>query len=167
MKTLLLCVAMSLPVAALAADGNPDAAFYKKAAEGGMAEVDTGMLAQQKATSPAIKEFGAMMVKDHSTANDKLKAVAVSKNIKLPMSPSVEQKATKAKLEMLSGSAFDKSYVEGMIKDHEEDIRDFNQEATSGQDTDAKAYATATLPTLQAHLRKIQAIAAGAGMDTH
>jgi putative membrane protein len=106
-----------------------------------------------------------MMVTDHSAANDKLKAVAAKKNIKLPTSPSMGQMATKTKLEVLSGDAFDKSYIKGMVKDHEEDIQEFQTEAASGQDADAKAYAAATLPTLKAHLKKIRAIASAQGVD--
>ena len=72
--------------------------------------------------------------------------------------------ATKAKLEVLSGDTFDKSYVKGMIKDHEEDIAMFKQEAASGQDSDAKAFAAAALPTLRAHLTKIKSIAKTTGV---
>lgn len=154
-----------LPVAAFAAEATPDSAFYKHAAEGGIAEVETGTLAQHKSADASVKDFGAMMVKDHSAANEKLKRVAAAKNISLPTSPSVAQTANKAKLEVLSGKAFDKSYIKGMVKDHEEDIAMFEKEAQSGQDPDAKAYAAATLPTLRAHLRKIKAIASSAGVD--
>ena len=102
----------------------PDAKFYRDAAEGGMAEVAMGNLALQKAQSPSVKDFGAQMVKDHSAANEKLKALAQSKNITLPANP-----------------------------------------AASGQDPDARAFASATLPTLEAHLKKIQAIAASAAVS--
>jgi putative membrane protein len=159
-------ISMSLawPVSALAAD-NPDMSFYKKAAESGLAEVELGKLAQEKSPSQSVKDFGAMMVKDHSAANRKLQTVAASKDIKLPTSPSVGQMGTKAKLEVLSGATFDKSYIRGMVKDHEEDIKEFEKEANSGQDADAKAYAVATLPTLKTHLKKIQEIAAAQGVD--
>jgi putative membrane protein len=151
-------------VSVLAAD-NPDMSFYKKAAEGGLAEVELGKLAQEKSPTPSVKDFGAMMVKDHSAANRKLETIASSKNVKLPTSPSVGQMGTKTKLEVLSGTTFDKSYIKGMVKDHEEDIKEFEKEANSGQDADAKAYAAATLPTLKAHLKKIQEIAAAQGVD--
>lgn len=157
-------VFMAWPLSAPAAD-SPDMSFYKKAAEGGLAEVELGKLAQEMSPTPSVKDFGAMMVKDHSAANRKLQTVASSKNIKLPTSPSVGQMATKTKLEVLSGTTFDKSYIKGMVKDHEDDIKEFEQEASSGQDADAKAYAAATLPTLKAHLKKIQEIAAAQGVD--
>jgi putative membrane protein len=154
-----------MPFAVFAADSSPDATFYKHAAEGGMAEVDLGNLAQSKATNPAVKDFGAMMVKDHSMANDKLKALAAAKDLSLPASESVGQMATKAKLEVLSGDTFDKSYVKGMIEDHRKDIAEFKQEIASGQDADAKAFASATLPTLKMHLKKIKAVAASMGLN--
>jgi len=142
----------------------PDASFYKTLAQGGIAEVEAGKLDQQKGADPKVKDFGAMMVKDHSEANDKLKSLATSKGVSLPTSASMSQGATKAKLEVLSGQTFDKSYIKGMIKDHKEDIAEFNKEATSGQDPDAKAFAAATLPTLKEHLQKIESIASTAGV---
>jgi putative membrane protein len=153
-----------LPFAAFAADSTPDSSFYKHAAEGGISEVDQGNLAQQKSSNQSVKDFGAMMVKDHSAANEKLKQIAAAKNITLPTSASAMQMATQAKLKVLSGDTFDKSYVKGMIKDHEEDIAMFKKEATTGQDPDAKAFARATLPTLRMHLKKIKAVAAEAGI---
>jgi len=157
-------MSLALPVSVFAAD-NPDASFYKKAAEGGLAEVELGKLAQDKSPTQSVKEFGSMMIKDHSAANEKLKAIAEAKSIKLPTSPSVGQMATKTKLEVLTGKTFDKSYIKGMVADHKEDIKEFQKEASSGQDAEAKAYAAATLPTLKAHLKKIEAIAAAEGVD--
>jgi putative membrane protein len=161
-----LALTTLLPFAAWAATANPDAAFYKHAAEGGLAEVQMGQLAQEKSTDAGVKDFGSMMVSDHSAANDKLKALAATKNVDLPTSPSIGQMAAKTKLEVLSGHTFDKSYIKGMIKDHEDDIAMFNKEASSGMDPDAKAYAAATLPTLKKHLKAIRAIAANTGLKT-
>lgn len=167
MKRLLLGLSLGLPMACFAASPSPDADFYKKAAEGGMAEVDMGKVAQSKATNPSVKDFGAMMVSDHSAANDKLKALAASKSTNLPSSPSMGQTATKKRLQMMSGESFDKAYIKDMIKDHQEDIKEFKQEANSGKDPDARAFAAATLPTLQTHLDKITQIAAAAGVSVN
>jgi putative membrane protein len=164
MKQLAASLIWLFPLAAFSAE-IPDAKFYRDAAEGGMAEVAMGSLAQQKAQSPSVKEFGAQMVKDHSAANEKLKALAQSKNITLPANPSVAEMEAKSKLQVLSGQSFDKSYIKGMIQDHEEDIAVFKKEAASGHDPDARAFASATLPTLEAHLKKIQAIAASEGVS--
>jgi putative membrane protein len=163
MKSAMLGMSFLLIGVAALAD-SPDASFMKSAAEGGMSEVELGQLAQQKASNPAVKDFGAMMVKDHTAANDKLKALAASEQVTLPDSPSLMQKASKTKLNMLSGDSFDKSYVKGMIDDHKNDIKEFQNEISEGKDPQARAFASATLPTLQMHLQKIQSIAASAGI---
>jgi putative membrane protein len=165
MKQLLAFLILAAPLAAMAAD-NPDASFFKRAAEGGISEVDLGNLAQQKGASQAVKDFGAMMVKDHTAANDKLKALAGTKDVSLPTSASIGQMATKAKLEVLSGDTFDKSYIKGQVKAHRETTALFQKEVASGQDPDAKAFAKATLPTLRSHLKQIMTIAAEAGVKS-
>ncbi len=164
MRRLAAAFMSMLPLLVFAAD-IPDLDFYRTAAEGGLAEVEMGNMAEQQAHSQSVKDFGALMVKDHSAANEKLKTLAESKNITLPANTSVEEMAAKAKLKALSGTAFDKSYIKGMIKDHQEDIAEFRKEATSGRDPEARAFASATLPILEAHLKKIQSIAAESGMS--
>lgn len=162
--TSIIIAASLLGSLAIAADKSPDESFYKKAAEGNISEVELGKLAQSKSNRQDVKDFGAMMIKDHSAANDKLRGVASTKGIELPTSSSVGQMGTKAKLEVLSGDTFDKSYIKGMVSDHVEDIKAFEKESQNGQDPDARAFATQTLPTLRMHLRKIQMIAASAGV---
>ena len=152
------------PLAALA--DSPDASFYKHAAQGGIAEVEAGNLAQQKSSNQKVKDFGAMMVKDHTAANDKLKALADSKSVSLPSTSSVRQMAAKAKLEVLSGETFDKSYIKGQVKAHQNTVALFRKEIASGQDPDAKAFAKETLPTVRSHLKAINAIASSAGVST-
>jgi putative membrane protein len=167
MNRVTLSLALALPVIAFGAAPSPDSSFYKNAAEGGIAEVQLGNLAQAKSSNQSVKDFGAMMVSDHTAADEKLQTIAASKNIELPTSPSVGQTANKAKLELLSGDTFDKSYITDMIKDHQDDIAMFKKEAASGQDPDAKAYAIATLPTLEKHLKKIESMAAAAGISAN
>jgi putative membrane protein len=152
------------PLTVLAA--SPDASFFKHAAEGGLFEVDAGNLATTKGNSQAVKDFGAMMVKDHSAANDKLKSIAAGEGVDLPTSPSVAQMATKTKLDVLSGDTFDKSYIKSQVKAHRETIALFKKEIATGQDPDAKAFATSTLPTLRSHMKAITQIAADAGVST-
>jgi putative membrane protein len=164
MKGKFLAFALALPIAAFAAD--PDASFYKHAAEGGLFEVQAGQIAQTKGNSQQVKDFGAMMVKDHSAANDKLQQIASSKSITLPTSPSVGQMAAKGKLDVLTGDTFDKSYVKGQVKAHRDTIALFRKEINSGQDSDAKAFAAATLPTVRAHLKAVTAIATDMGVNT-
>jgi putative membrane protein len=169
MKRILALLAVASPLAmwapAAAPADSPDASFYEHAAEGGIAEIEAGKLAQQKSANPKVKDFGAMMVKDHSAANDKLKALADSKGISLPTTSSAGQMAAKAKLEVLSGGTFDKSYIMGQVKAHEDAVALFRKEIASGQDPDAKAFAKETLPTIRSHLNAINTIASAAGVS--
>jgi putative membrane protein len=108
-----------------------------------------------------------MMVHDHAAANDQLKAIASSKGIELPNSPNVGQTLAIGKLNLLSGDSFDKSYIEGMVKDHREDIIAFEKEVRTGKDSEARQFAAATSVTLKMHLNKLQSIAATLRMATH
>ena len=164
MKTLFLCALLVVPAAALSASSDPDSKFYTTLAQGGLDEVELGQLAEQKASDTKIRDFGAMMVKDHSAANEQLKALAASKNVTLPTHVSASQEATKTKLHALTGNAFDKSYVKGQISAHEDTIKLLNKEIASGQDADAKAFAKKVLPTVQEHLQAINQIAASQGV---
>ncbi len=137
-----------------AASGANDTTFAKKAAAGGIAEVKMGQLAQQKGTSASVKKFGARMVEDHSKAGDELKQAASQSNITLPTDMSAKDKATYDMLSKLSGAAFDRAYARDMVRDHEEDIAEFNKEANSGHNPVVKDFATQTLPTLEDHLKE-------------
>jgi putative membrane protein len=160
MRKVVWMVALALPVLALASEKSADESFYKEAAEDGLTEIEQGKIAQQKGQSQDVKEFAQMMVHDHSVANEKLKSIASGKGINLPNSPSVGQTAAIGKLNLLSGDSLDKSYIKGMVKDHQEDIAAFEKEAANGRDPDARAFAATTLLTLRMHLSQIQSVAA-------
>lgn len=135
-----------------------DAKFAVDVADGGMAEVELGKLAQQKATTPQLKEFGAMMVSDHSAANDKMNDIAKSKGITLPkVMGDYQQKLTK-EISDKSGKDFDRAYVTAMIKDHKETIKTFEVALKELRDTTLRKFASNTLPTLKKHLDAIQKI---------
>jgi putative membrane protein len=129
-----------------------DKTFIRKAAQGGMAEVELGKLAQQQGSDQAVKDFGQRMVTDHQQANDKLMALAQSMNVQLPTSLDKKDQKELDKLKGLNGAAFDKAYARAMRKDHRMDIREFEHEAKSGKDTQVKQFAETTLPTLKDHL---------------
>src|SRR5258708_28181826 len=78
--------------------GTSDKKFIKEAADGGLAEVELGQLAVEKASSNDVKKFGQRMVDDHSKANDELKQLAATKGVDLPQEPSAKHKATNARL---------------------------------------------------------------------
>ncbi len=143
--------------AALAQDKTANKAsrtFIKNAIEGNLAEIDVGKLAQQKGTDPAVKSFGAMLVKDHGDANAKAKTAAADVNVTPPTGSSIGEKATYLKLKILSGATFDRAFAKAMVSDHQSDIKKYQKEA---QKTDAVGtYAKDALPTLQKHLQEAQ-----------
>lgn len=141
---------------ASSAAGGSDSHFVLDAAKGGLAEVEMGRLAAEKASSPDVKQFGQRMVDDHSKANDELKAVASQKGLTLPTELAAADKATLDRLSKLSGEAFDRAYMSDMVKDHRKDVAEFKKEATAGKDADVKAFAGKTLPTLEEHLKMAQ-----------
>jgi putative membrane protein len=145
------------PIATTPVDKD-DADFAVKAANGGMAEVAMGQLAQTNAMNQSVKEFGSMMVKDHGEAGDKLKQIAGQKNITLPATLGDKEQKRLEDLQKKTGKDFDKAYVKLMVDDHQEDIKEFKEAADKCKDPDLKAFATKTLPVLEKHLDSIQAI---------
>jgi putative membrane protein len=124
-----------------------DKKFVQNAAKGGMMEVTWGKAASERAQNSDVKQFGARMVKDHSKANDELKSIAAKKGISLP----TEEASANFKT--------DRAYMDMMVKDHEKDLAEFQQEAKSGSDADLKKFADKTSKVVSEHLsmaRRIQ-----------
>jgi putative membrane protein len=133
--------------------GKSDEEFITKAAQGGMMEVEVGRLAQEKGSTNEIKEYGRKLEQDHSKANDQLKQIAASKNVKLPTDVDASEKASVDKIRNLSGAEFDKAFLKMAVKDHKKDVKEFQKESTRAMDSDVKNFASTTLPTLQEHLK--------------
>lgn len=157
-----------IPAAALAQSGKSalsaaDSKFVTEAAQGGMAEVELGRLATEKAQSDDVKKFGQRMVDDHTKANDQLKQIAAQKNVTLPSDVGSKNRAEIDRLSKLSGADFDRAYMRMMVRDHRKDVSEFQKEANSGKDSDIKNFASSTLPTLQDHLKEAQSIAGQGG----
>ena len=131
-----------------------DVAFVKKAAAGGMMEVAVAKLAQEKAEHADVKAFAATLEKDHSAANAELKELASGK--KIVLAEAAGHGPVHAKLEKLSGAAFDRAFIAAMVDDHQKDVKAFEKAAAGAGDSDIKAFAGKTLPTLKAHLKQVQ-----------
>lgn len=152
-----LCLMASGSV--LAAEGNrgelssSDYKFIKEAAAGGMAEVQLGQIARDRATDPAVKQFADRMVKDHTDADKQLTQIATEKGATLPNEIPASEKRETDRLLKLSGAKFDRAYMEHMVRDHKTDVKEFEREAKKASDPDVQSWAAKTLPTLQDHLR--------------
>lgn len=142
-------------------DREDDAEFAVKAADSGLAEVNASEVAQQKAQDQRVKDFAAMMIQDHTKANEELKALAASKNITLPAAPGEDHLEDIADLNSYSGADFDKEYMDLMVNNHQKAVNLFEDAADNAEDAELKAYAAKTLPALQKHLEHAQSIRDG------
>ena len=129
-----------------------DREFIKKAAIGGAAEVELGTLATQRASRPAVKDFGAKMVKDHGAANAELATLAKSKGVDVQTALDPTHQALRDRLMALQGSDFDRAYMQEMVKDHTQDVAEFEKAAQTASDAELRGWADAKLPTLREHL---------------
>lgn len=123
-----------------------------------MTEVEMGKLAQQNGMSDRVKAFGAMMVADHSKANDELKSYASMHGITLPSALPADKQKDVDMMQKMMGKGFDAHYVSMMVDDHKKTVDLFKTAANGANDADLKTWAGKTLPTLQTHLDSIQAI---------
>ncbi|CAN5417433.1 DUF4142 domain-containing protein [soil metagenome] len=138
---------------------NHNADFLTEAAGGGMIEVQLGQHAKTHASSQAVKDFRAMMVRDHSNANTQIKSLAAKKSVALPSALQEKHQKHINDLAAKNGIAFDKDYISMMVDDHKEDIRFFEKCAKNDkEDADIKAFAAKTLPTLYKHLNDAKAV---------
>ena len=129
-----------------------DREFVNKAATGGLAEVELGRIAAQRAARPSVRSFGERMVTDHGRSSEQLASLARSKGIEVPTALEPSQQAVRDRLSSLSGNDFDRDYMSEMVRDHTEDIALFERAAETSTDPDLKAWATRSLPMLREHL---------------
>lgn len=158
MKYKAVIVGLALAVASAAglrAQGG-DQAFVTKLAGVGMAEVELGKLAKDKASSREVKAFADRMIDDHTKAGNELKEIAQRKNLTWPAALPPDAVALKDKLSKLSGAAFDRAYIDEMVKGHTEVLGEVKKGAQSASDPDVKAWATKASSSVQAHLTHAQ-----------
>jgi putative membrane protein len=137
---------------------SPDQDFATRAAAAGLAEVELGNMARDKATSQQVKDFAQKMLTDHGTANDELRTVAAQKGMVLATNLGPDHVAVRDRLSALTGAGFDREYMTAMVQDHQKAVSEFENESINGTDPELKAWAAAKLPILREHLTMAQQI---------
>jgi putative membrane protein len=132
--------------------------FLKKATNSGMAEVQLAKLAQQKATIEAVKNFAAMLERDHTAANQQVKSMADQRHVDVPSTISDDKQKMYNDMQKKTGKTFDKDYISMMVKSHNDGISLFENTRSNASDIDVKNFADKTLPTLKMHLDSAKAI---------
>jgi putative membrane protein len=143
-----------------------DSDFIMKAHEGGVRELAAGKMGVEKANHADVKAFAQRMVTDHGKANEELMTLAKAKNVSLNKAgttPTPAPPAAPTALNTLAGTAFDRAYMDQMVKDHEATVLLFEAQARDGKDAEVKAWAAKKLPTLKAHLKDAQNLQARIG----
>jgi putative membrane protein len=136
-----------------------DKAFVAKALQGGLTEVQLGQLTLQKSQNQQVKEFAQKMVDDHTRLGEQMKPVAQQLGVKVPDEPSKKDRQLIEKMQSLSGSAYDQAYVKDMVKDHKQDLSEFQAEASNGQDPNVKDAAAQGSKVIAQHLQMAQQLA--------
>lgn len=139
-------------------NANSDQQFVQDAVKGNRAEVTLGKMVASKTKDPNVKQFAQMMVKDHTAALGQLEQLAKQKNIDVPEGIPDDAQQLQSKLQSASGKEFDKTYMDGMVQDHQKDVQEFQDQSQNAKDPAVKQIATELLPKLQQHLDKAQQI---------
>jgi len=134
-----------------------DEKAVKDMAMADMAEVETGKLALSKTQNSDVKAFAQQMVDDHGQALAKVQALAQARGVTLPTDLDAKHKAMSAKLEKMSGDAFDKAYMANAgVKDHKDTKSKLTSDAKKIKDPDVKALADQHMPVVEQHLKSAQ-----------
>jgi putative membrane protein len=141
--------------------------FLQQAAEGQQAEIALGKLAKQKASSEQVREFGERMIQDHQKASNEVQQLASKEGIQVSPKLNEKHKHKQQDFARLSGKAFDRAYMEYMLRDHAKEVNEFEQNAKLLKDPQVKTWASATLPILKEHLQKAEMVASAIGMDVN
>ena len=136
-------------------NNNEDQRFIADMLEDGRAEVQLGQLAQTRASRAEVREFGAMMVRDHTKAAEELKtAASATGQPPAPEETNTDHKRLHDKLADLKGNDFDREYINAMVDEHEEAVRELENKSESSDSTQVKQWAAKTLPDVRQHLER-------------
>src|SRR4051812_31004062 len=140
-----------------------DQDFVNQAGVINMAEVELGKIAQSKASNQDVKTFAKRMVDDHQKAGKELKQIVQQQKGQMPKDLDQEHKDLKDKLSKLSGSEFDKQYMEAMHSGHQKAVSLF--EAESKSESEIGKWAGQTVATLKEHHQEAMRIAKEVGAN--
>jgi putative membrane protein len=122
------------------------------------AEIKFGQAAQDMGSTQAVKDFGKMLVDDHTKANEQATQLAKSMNVVVPSGVKPDDMAAYNMATSMSGAGFDKDFATDMVKGHQAAIDKFQQEADSSDPAPVTDFAKQTLPTLKKHLQTAQSL---------
>jgi putative membrane protein len=136
-----------------------DKMFLRQASAGDQFEIQTSQLALQKSSSDDVKQFAQMMIDDHTKLDNQMKPIAQEAGVQPATGLMGKDKKEYAKLQGLSGPAFDQAYIKDMVMGHQKVDKAFASEVSDGTLPSEKQAAATNKPTVDMHLQKAQALA--------
>jgi putative membrane protein len=133
--------------------------FVQTVANADAFEIQSSELAAQRAARQDVKDFAAMMVRDHTATSQQLAALAPQLNMTAP-TPTLDA-AKRGRIDSLrtqSGEGFDDAYLDAQIAAHTDAVRLFEQFITSAEPGPLRDWANTTLPKLREHLTHVQGL---------
>lgn len=174
-STLQIAVGLTATVAAFGAaalsahadtttSGSLDATFAKTIGHANVDEIKISRLALQKSHNEKVRQIANMLIMQHSQAQAALIQTGHEANRAVPQAPDPQHQEEYTKLASLSGNAFDKAFLQGMVHDHYKAIGLFQKEMANGDDSYVRSFAQEFLPTIQTHTQMITALASNMGI---
>lgn len=133
-----------------------DLEFIQAAARTGLAEIQLGQIAQQRASSQAVKGLAQRMSDDCIRSNRELADIAQRKGVIFPSD--TEGASSGSAIEQTTGVEFDSLFPDAVIAAHIRALEIFEQAANGSTDLDVKNWATKNLFTLRTHLADAKAL---------
>jgi putative membrane protein len=126
-----------------------DAQLMEQIARANIAEIAAGNMAFTKGASPEVRQLGERAVDEHSAL---LKAGSGVAAVAVPTTPGARHEPALAQLQSLSGAAFDRAFLEQMVRHNEETLRLLQLAAAHAGDPGLRAYAQRAMPHLERQL---------------
>jgi len=111
-------------------------------------EIAMGQMAQEKASTDELREYANQLVKDRTSADEQVVAMAQKKNVHL-RDKTPKQGSETAKLNTLSGPSFDKYFLHQTAADHDKLVRSLSRDREDVSDDDIEALIDKILPVLE------------------
>lgn len=142
-----------------------DKKFLADSAQGSLYEINLAKLALQKSGDANVKMFASKMIKDHEMLITSMKPLSHKLGVKEPTGPTIADRAKYQELKMKSGISFDRAYVEAMVKDHNDDLKNFIEEENKTTNPELKAAVAKGEAVIREHTQMIDGIAKQGGID--
>jgi putative membrane protein len=139
----------------MAADALPTSArsFIARQAESDLYEVEAGRLAEQNGQSQQVRDFGAMMVRDHTDSTESLRRAAQASGVAVDPRLTAGQESGLAELRR-AGENFDSVYKQQRVAAHQLALAMLRNYADNGDNQALQDFARETAATAEGHLNR-------------